>query len=158
MGGRQYYSLLISLSEIPRLFKFDDWEQSTPVLRAQRVLNKARVADIARYILENEDRYLFSSITASYSCPVTFIPSIDNRKLERWKWSWKILSSPSTTASIAARRLLQRSKKILPWGKKKFRCFSLRPKVRSDAADVLGPESVRSEELKIIGDVLRSSR
>ena len=81
MGGRQYYSLLISLSEIPRLFKFDDWEQSTPVLRAQRVLNKARVADIARYILENEDRYLFSSITASYSCPVTFIPSIDNPEI-----------------------------------------------------------------------------
>lgn len=81
MGGRQYYSLLISLSEIPRLFKFDDWEQSTPVLRAQRVLNKARVADIARYILENEDRYLFSSITASYACPVTFIPSIDNPEI-----------------------------------------------------------------------------
>jgi DNA sulfur modification protein DndB len=81
MGGRQYYSLLISLSEIPRLFKFDDWEQCTPELRAQRVLNKARVADIARYILENEDGYLFSSITASYSCPVTFIPSIDNPEI-----------------------------------------------------------------------------
>jgi len=46
MGGRQYYSLLIPLSEIPHLFKFDDWEQCTPELRAQRVLNKARVPDI----------------------------------------------------------------------------------------------------------------
>ena len=78
MGGRQYYSLLISLSEIPRLFKFDDWEQSTPELRAQRVLNKARVPDIAKYILDNEDGYLFSSITASYSCPVNFIPSAED--------------------------------------------------------------------------------
>src|SRR5215510_4341873 len=78
MGGRQYYSLLISLSEIPRLFKFNDWEQSTPEVRAQRVLNKARVPDIAKYILDNEDGYLFSSITASYSCPVNFIPSADN--------------------------------------------------------------------------------
>src|ERR671919_2649280 len=77
MGGRQYYSLLISLSEIPRLFKFNDWEQSTPELRAQRVLNKARVPDIAKYILDNEDGYLFSSITASYSCPVKFIPSTE---------------------------------------------------------------------------------
>jgi DNA sulfur modification protein DndB len=81
IGGRQYYSLLISLSEIPRLFKFDDWQQCTPELRAQRVLNKARVPDIARYILENEDGYLFSSITASYSCPVKFIPSAENAEV-----------------------------------------------------------------------------
>ena len=78
MGGRQYYSLLISLSEIPRLFKFNDWEHCTPELRAQRVLNKARVPDITRYILENENGFLFSSITASYSCPVKFISSSEN--------------------------------------------------------------------------------
>src|SRR5215831_8880093 len=80
MGGRQYYSLLISLSEIPRLFKFNDWEQSTPEVRAQRVLNKSRVPDIARYILDNEDGYLFSSITASYSSDVgvRFIASAEN--------------------------------------------------------------------------------
>jgi DNA sulfur modification protein DndB len=75
IGGRQYYSLLISLSEIPHLFKFNDWDQCTPDVRAQRVLNKARVPDITKYILENEDGYLFSSITASYSCPVKFTPS-----------------------------------------------------------------------------------
>jgi DNA sulfur modification protein DndB len=81
IGGRQYYSLLISLSEIPRLFKFDHWEQCTPELRTQRVLNKARVSEIARYILENEDGYLFSSITASCSCPMTFLASIDNPEI-----------------------------------------------------------------------------
>jgi DNA sulfur modification protein DndB len=78
IGRRQYYSLLIPLSEIPHLFKFNDWQQCTPELRAQRVLNKPRVTDIAKYMLENEDGYLFSSITASYSCPVNFIPSTDN--------------------------------------------------------------------------------
>src|SRR5947208_11623288 len=78
MGGRQYYSLLIPLSEIPHLIKFDDWEQCIPELRAQRVLNKARVPDIAKYIFDNEDGYLFSSVTASYSCPVNFIPSAEN--------------------------------------------------------------------------------
>jgi DNA sulfur modification protein DndB len=81
MGGRQYYSLLISLSEIPHLFKFNDWEHCTPELRTQRVLNKARVPDITRYILANEDGYLFSSITASYSCPVKFVPSADNAEI-----------------------------------------------------------------------------
>jgi DNA sulfur modification protein DndB len=81
MGGRQYYSLLISLSEIPRFFKFNDWEQSTPEMRTQRVLNKARVPDIAKYILDNEHGYLFSSITASYSCPVNFMPSAENSEI-----------------------------------------------------------------------------
>ena len=81
MGGRQYYSLLVPLSEIPHLFKFDDWEQCTPELRAQRVLNKARVPDITRYMLENGDGYLFSSITASYSCPVKFVSSAENAEV-----------------------------------------------------------------------------
>jgi DNA sulfur modification protein DndB len=81
MGGRQYYSMLIALSEIPHLFKFNDWERCTPELRAQRVLNKARVPDITKYMLANEDGYLFSSITASYSCPVNFIPSPENSEI-----------------------------------------------------------------------------
>ena len=78
MGGRQYYSLLVPLSEIPHLFKFNDWTGCPPELQAQRVLNRARVPDIMRYILENDDGFLFSSITASYSCPVKFISSEEN--------------------------------------------------------------------------------
>ena len=42
MGGRQYYSLLVPLSEIPHLFKFNDWTGCPPELQAQRVLNRAR--------------------------------------------------------------------------------------------------------------------
>jgi DNA sulfur modification protein DndB len=81
MGGRHYYSVLIALSEIPHLFKLNDWEHCTPELRAQRVLNKARVPDITKYMLDNEEGYLFSSITASYSCPVNFIPSPENSEI-----------------------------------------------------------------------------
>jgi DNA sulfur modification protein DndB len=81
IGRRQYFSLLIPLSEIPHLFKFNDWEQCTPELRAQRILNKPRASDIAKYMLDNEDGYLFSSITASYSCPVNFIPSAENSEV-----------------------------------------------------------------------------
>ena len=57
----------MALSEIPRFFKFNDWEQVTPELRAQRVLNESRVPLIAKYIVDNEDSYLFSSIAASYN-------------------------------------------------------------------------------------------
>jgi DNA sulfur modification protein DndB len=75
MGGRQYYATIIALAEVPHLFKFNDWEQCTPELRAQRVLNKSRVPEIAKYIVDNEAGYLFSSITASYKSEVTYIPS-----------------------------------------------------------------------------------
>lgn len=78
MGGRQYFTISLSLAEVPRIFRFNDWEQSTPELRAQRVLNKSRVPDIAKYILDNEDGYLFSSITASYACDVRFNPVGEN--------------------------------------------------------------------------------
>ena len=37
---------------IQRLFVFDE-EELTPEMRAQRTLNKARVPEMARYILDN---------------------------------------------------------------------------------------------------------
>jgi DNA sulfur modification protein DndB len=75
IGKRQYYSTTMALSEIPRFFKFNDWAQFEPQQRAQRVLNVTRVPEITKYILDNENGYIFSSITASYNCPVTFTPN-----------------------------------------------------------------------------------
>ena len=72
IGKRQYYATMMALSEVPRLFKFNDWEQFTPELRAQRVLNKSRVPEIVRYIMDNEDGYIFSSITASFDTALKF--------------------------------------------------------------------------------------
>src|SRR5438034_981166 len=81
MGQRRYYATIMSLAEVPRLFKFNDWEQFSPEMRAQRVINRSRVPDIAKYILDNEDGYLFSSITASYSSAVKFTPVSDTSDL-----------------------------------------------------------------------------
>lgn len=75
MGKRKYYATTMALSEIPHFFKFNDWEQVEASLRAQRVLNIPRIPEITKYILDNEDGYIFSSITASYNCPLKFIPS-----------------------------------------------------------------------------------
>jgi DNA sulfur modification protein DndB len=66
IGSRTYYACLMPMSAVPQLFKFTDWVGFTPEEREQRVLNERRVPDIATYITENEDEYLFSSITASY--------------------------------------------------------------------------------------------
>jgi DNA sulfur modification protein DndB len=74
IGKREYFATMMSLSEIPHLFKFHDWEQFTPELRAQRVLVKARIPEMVKYIVDNEDSYLFSSITAAYSTDVKFKP------------------------------------------------------------------------------------
>jgi DNA sulfur modification protein DndB len=75
IGKRPYFATTMALSEIPRFFKFNNWEQADPAMRAQRVLNVDRVPGITKYILDNEEGYLFSSITASFNCPVTFVPS-----------------------------------------------------------------------------------
>lgn len=78
IGGREYFATIMALSEIPRFFKFNDWEQFSPELRAQRVLNEGRVPVIAKYITDNEDSYLFSSITASYSADIQFTPASES--------------------------------------------------------------------------------
>lgn len=71
IGSRTYYACLMPLSAIPNLFKFTDWADFTPEDREQRVLNQKRVPDLAKYMLDNEDDYLFASITASYkSAPI----------------------------------------------------------------------------------------
>jgi DNA sulfur modification protein DndB len=77
IGKRQYFNTMMTLSEIPHLFKFQDWNQFTPELRAQRVLVKSRIPEIVKYIVDNEDSYLFSSITAAYNTEVKFKPFED---------------------------------------------------------------------------------
>jgi DNA sulfur modification protein DndB len=43
-------------------------------LRAQRILNKARIPEITGYILDNPDDYVFSALTVSIDSNVTFEP------------------------------------------------------------------------------------
>ena len=72
MGGRTYYACMMPLRVVPKMFTFRDWAEFKPEDREQRVLNEKRVPHIAKYIIDNEDGYLFASITASYKCPVRF--------------------------------------------------------------------------------------
>lgn len=72
IGGRTYYSCMMQLSVIPKMFTFREWAEFRPEDREQRVLNENRIPQIAKYIIDNEDGYLFASITASYKCDVKF--------------------------------------------------------------------------------------
>jgi DNA sulfur modification protein DndB len=58
---------------IARLFLFD--EAAVPAeLRAQRAINRARIPEIARYMVQNQRGYTFSAITASIDSRVQFTP------------------------------------------------------------------------------------
>lgn len=75
MGGRIYYSALMPMKAIPQFFKFTDWEGFTPEDRAQRILEDKRIPALTRYIVDNDDAYIFSSITASYKGIPEFEPN-----------------------------------------------------------------------------------
>lgn len=72
-AGREYYVSMCPLRLLSKLFVFDD-EELVPELRAQRTLNRARIPDLARYVVNNRDNYTFSAITASIDGPVQFEP------------------------------------------------------------------------------------
>lgn len=57
----------------PRIVLFDE-DELKPILRAQRVLNKARISEIAGYILGRAKEYGFSALTASVDGVVQFEP------------------------------------------------------------------------------------
>jgi len=72
-AGREYYSAMVQLKLVPAIFRFNESEVPAQV-RAQRVLNMARIPEIANDIINNPRDYVFSSIAASISeAPVKFI-------------------------------------------------------------------------------------
>ena len=70
-AGREYYISMCPLRLIPRIFLFDE-EELRPELRSQRTLNKQRIPELSRYILNNPKEYTFSAITASIDGNATF--------------------------------------------------------------------------------------
>jgi DNA sulfur modification protein DndB len=81
-AGREYYITMCPLRLIPRIFIFDE-EELTPELRAQRTLNRSRIPEMSRYILENKTDYVFSAITASINGEVRFSPLGDKNSDDR---------------------------------------------------------------------------
>ena len=68
---REYYVSMCPMRLLPKLFLFDE-EELVPELRAQRQLNKARLPELSRYIIDNPDDYVFSAITVSIDAAVDF--------------------------------------------------------------------------------------
>lgn len=70
---REYYVSMCPLRLIPKIFSFEEIDMP-PEVRAQRVINRSRVPEIADYIVENPADYTFSAITASIDGNVSFEP------------------------------------------------------------------------------------
>lgn len=70
-AGRPFYIATCPMRIIPKIFSFDE-NEVPPELRAQRTLNKARIPEMVRYLLENPSDYVFSALTASIAVDVQF--------------------------------------------------------------------------------------
>src|ERR1700722_2824747 len=73
-AGHDYYLVMCPLRHLARLFQFED-DGIQPELQAQRVLNKGRIPEIARYITDNSGSYVLSSIVASIDRKALFEPA-----------------------------------------------------------------------------------
>ncbi len=72
-ASREYYVAMWSLRMLRQISIFDEDELSAE-LRAQRILNKARIPEMAGYVLDNPDDYVFSALTVSIDSNVQFEP------------------------------------------------------------------------------------
>ena len=72
-AGREYYVAMWTLRTLKQISIFDE-QELPPELRGQRSLNKARVPEMANYVLDNPKDYIFSAITASIDSEVDFEP------------------------------------------------------------------------------------
>jgi DNA sulfur modification protein DndB len=70
-AGRPFFIAMCPLKVIPKIFVFDEVEVP-PELRAQRTLNRARIPEIAAYLLRNSDSYVLSALVASVDAKVNF--------------------------------------------------------------------------------------
>lgn len=68
---REYFVAMWTLRMLRQISIFDE-DELPPELRAQRNLNKGRIPEMAGYVLDNPDDYVFSALTVSIDSDVSF--------------------------------------------------------------------------------------
>lgn len=76
-AGREYYISMCPLGLVPKIFVFNDIGLSAEQ-RSQRQLNRGRIPEMTRYLVDNKDDYVFSAITASIDGEAEFIPNAND--------------------------------------------------------------------------------
>src|ERR1051325_43338 len=72
-AGREYCVTMCPLRLVSRFLVFDE-EEVQPEFRAQRTLNRGRIPEITRYVVEHPKGYVFSSLTACINGEAQFEP------------------------------------------------------------------------------------
>ncbi|WP_294353781.1 DNA sulfur modification protein DndB [uncultured Clostridium sp.] len=72
-ASRDYFIIMCPLKILSKLFIFND-DDLPPEHRAQRIINKIRIPEMASYIVNNPNDYVFSSLTASIDGECEFSP------------------------------------------------------------------------------------
>lgn len=80
-AGREFYVAMCPLGAVPKLFALDESSQEAAA-RGQRVLNKARIPRLARFLANNSEDYAVSAITACIDGDVGFDPLGDEQNWE----------------------------------------------------------------------------
>lgn len=70
-AGRPFYIATCPLRIIPKIFSYNE-DDVPPELRAQRTLNKTRIPEMVKYLLNNPKDYVFSAITVSVGSDISF--------------------------------------------------------------------------------------
>lgn len=75
-AGREYYITMCPLDTVCRITVYNE-DELPPDFRAQRTLNRRRVPEIVRYILDNPNSYVFSALTVSVDSKMIFSPLVE---------------------------------------------------------------------------------
>ena len=70
-AGSDFYVAMCPMKLLTKIFVFDD-EEVPPELRAQRTLNRHRIPEISRYLVDNRHSYVVSALTVSVDTSVVF--------------------------------------------------------------------------------------
>ncbi|AXX59371.1 TPA: DNA sulfur modification protein DndB [Vibrio vulnificus] len=70
-AGRPFYIATCPLRIIPKIFSYNE-DDVPPELRAQRTLNKTRIPEMVKYLLDNPKDYVFSALTVSVGVDIAF--------------------------------------------------------------------------------------
>lgn len=71
----EYYISMVPMNLLSKLFSENTDNTVLPEFRAQRKLNEMRIPEIANYILDNRNSYVFSALSASIDGKFQFIQS-----------------------------------------------------------------------------------
>jgi DNA sulfur modification protein DndB len=72
-AGREYYVAMCPLRVLAKMLK-QEGDDIPPELKAQRTLNRSRIPQLIRYIVDNPESYVFSSLAASVDGEMRFVP------------------------------------------------------------------------------------